>query len=346
MENSKLKVGVYLDKSCINDDFNNNYEIILKKYGYGCVRMNIDDNDFWEKIKELDLFIYRYSIFDESKQIANTILPIIEKNYKIRVIPPQKNCWHYDDKIKEYYLSKCYNLPMVQSWIFWDRKKALEWADKIKYPIVFKLKGGASSINVLLIKSSHQAKRIINKMFTTGIFSNNLPFFSSTRFVDFNIRKWIRNVGRYFYKLIKMEDANLYWQVQKNYVFFQKYLPNNEFDTRVTLIGNRAFAFRRYNRKGDFRSSGSGKKDYDHNKIDLEIIKSAFKINEKFNFTTMAFDFLYNEENKPEFCEMSYTFPDKTIFDLPGYWDIDLLFHPGHFWPQYLILLDELNIPE
>ena len=33
------------------------------------------------------------------------------------------------------------------------------------------------------------------------------------------------------------------WQRKKNYAMFQRFLPGNEYDTRVTVIGNRAFAF-------------------------------------------------------------------------------------------------------
>ena len=346
MEKKEIKIGIYKDQITKTNEFNDNFEKILDYYGYKPIRMNINDPDFWEKVKDLDLFIYRYSVFDDTKQIAETILPIIESHYKIMVIPQQNCCWQYDDKIKEYYLSMCYDLPMVQSWIFWDRKKAIAWSKTANYPLVFKLKGGASSTNVMMVKDKLEAKNLIIKMFSSGIYSNKLPLFKSTRHLDFNIKNWIRNRLRFVYKTMKRKDYNLFWQVNKNYVFFQKYLPNNKFDTRVTLLGDRAFAFRRFNRTGDFRSSGSGQKDYCSDKIDPEIIKTAFKIGSKLKFQSMAFDFLYNEEHKPEFCEMSYTFPDRTIHELPGYWDPELNFHPGQFWPQYLMLKDILNLPD
>ena len=346
MEPSKLKIGILYHKSSKKDSYNDRFAEILNFNKINYCWMNIDDDDFWEKLKTLDLFIFRYLIFDTPKQIADIILPIIEKHYNIKVIPSQINSWHYDDKIKEYYLSMSYNLPMVPSWIFWDRKKTIEWCKTADYPIVFKLKGGASSTNVILVKSKRQAVHLINKMFTSGIKSNKLPFFNSTRYVDFKVNKWIRSIGSYIYKSILMEDATNSWKIHKNYIFFQKYLPNNDFDTRVTIIGNRAFAFMRHNRKGDFRSSGSGIIDYNPKNIDLEIIKTAFEINRKINFQSMAFDFLYNEEHKPEFCEMSYTFVDYLVKNCEGYWDEDLTWHPGHFWPQYLQLMDMLNLPD
>ena len=46
----------------------------------------------------------------------------------------------------------------------------------------------------------------------------------------------------------------------KDYVYFQKFLPNNKYDIRIVVIGDRAFGFIRYNRENDFRASGSGKR--------------------------------------------------------------------------------------
>ena len=87
-----------------------------------------------------------------------------------------------------------------------------------------------------MVKSKRQAVHLINKMFTSGIKSNKLPFFNSTRYVDFKVNKWIRSIGSYIYKSILMEDATNSWKIHKNYIFFQKYLPNNDFDTRVTEL--------------------------------------------------------------------------------------------------------------
>ena len=74
-----------------------------------------------------------------------------------------------------------------------------------------------------------------------------------------------------------------------------KYLPNNTYDTRITIIGERAFGFIRENRYNDFRASGSGKISYDKTAIDLKCVEIAFEISQKLKFQTMAYDFIYNE---------------------------------------------------
>jgi hypothetical protein len=134
------------------------------------------------------------------------------------------------------------------------------------------------------------------------------------------------------------------WQLSKNYVLFQKFLPNNNFDTRVTTIGNRIFASRRFVRENDFRASGNGSTDVDPENIDIRMIKIAQKISKEMNFQTMAYDFLINEEGNPEICEISYTYSDYSITNSPGYWDDNLNWHAGKYWPEYFHIKDILNI--
>ena len=58
----------------------------------------------------------------------------------------------------------------------------------------------------------------------------------------------------------------------------------------------------------------------------------------------MAYDFLFDENNNPQFCEISYTYSDTAIFNCPGYWDSNINWHEGHYWPQYFQLMDALNL--
>lgn len=85
------------------------------------------------------------------------------------------------------------------------------------------------------------------------------------------------------------------------------------------MIGGRAFAFRRLNRVNDFRSSGSGRIDYDINKIDLKIVSKALEISQALGFQSMAYDSLYDENGDVSFCEISYTYVASAIYHCPGY---------------------------
>jgi hypothetical protein len=72
----------------------------------------------------------------------------------------------------------------------------------------------------------------------------------------------------------------------------------------------------------------------------------AFEITKKMKFQSMAYDFLYDPNGNIEFCEASYTYVDEAVYGCNGYWDSNLNWHDGHFWPQYFQLVDLLKLPK
>ena len=78
--------------------------------------------------------------------------------------------------------------------------------------------------------------------------------------------------------------------------------------------------------------------------IDTKKIRLALDISKEMGFQSMAYDMLENEKGEPEFCEISYSYIDNYIHNCPGYWDEDLVWHEGHFWPPYLHLQDLLGV--
>jgi hypothetical protein len=212
---------------------------------------------------------------------------------------------------------------------------------------VFKLKGGAGSQNVLLVRNKRKALGFINQMFSRGIRTERIKDFDATPWHDLGVYRMIRRrVGRVVKGVLnRYVDVELDWQRQKNYVLFQKFLPNNAYDTRVTVLGERAFAYRRFVRKGDFRASGSGNLDTDPSKIDLWCVEIALQVSREMRFQSMTYDFIFDGKNEPHFCEISYTFVDWVVQSCPGYWDTSLRWHEGHLWPQYCHLADALNLP-
>lgn len=318
------------------------YETILDYNGIDTVRLNINESNFWEKVRELDLFIYRWIQIDDHHQIARSIIPVIEKELGVKCFPDTTTCWHYDNKIRQYYLLRGHNFPIVQSYVFYDRVEASRWIKKAKLPVVFKLKAGAGSENVVLIKSTRQGEQIIKKMFGQGI----VPTFNGFGDVYNRFKKSYLNFRHFVGQKLKGRPTSDFWQVHKNYVLFQKFLMNNDYDTRVTVIGSRAFAFRRLNRPNDFRSSGSGRIDYDVDEIDLKFIAKALKISRALNFQSMAYDSLYDDNGDVNFCEISYTYEASAVYRCPGYWDEELRWHEGHYWPQYFQLLDALGVSD
>lgn len=339
-----MKVGLYISKFPeFQTKVNESYKQVLDYNNIDYIELHIDDHDFWEKVKSIDVFVFRWAHVDDHHQLTETILPVIENSLKIKCFPNLNTCWHYDDKIKQFYLFKSFGYPMIESYIFWERENALKWANQASYPVVFKLKGGAGSSNVILIDNITEAEKIIKRMFGKGFSSSfGIPYRGKVGYK--NLENFLRvKIDQYFLNKFRNISSTV-WQLSKNYVLFQKFLPNNTFDTRVTTIGNRAFAYRRFVRDNDFRASGSGKIDYDNFAIDTRLIQIALKISIELKFQSMAYDFLINENNEPEICEISYTFVDEFIYNCPGFWDMNLKWHEGHFWPPFLHMKDVLSL--
>ena len=343
-----MLVGIYSLQDANGRDLavQQTYEKILAHNGIASVRLRAEQPDFLERVRTLSLFIMRFQHHDSDLQRAADLLPVIENHLQVPCFPNQAAAWHYDDKIKQYHLLHSLGFPITQCWIFYDKSAALDWIEHATYPLVFKLRGGAGSSNVLMVKTRETARKLAKRMFGRGIVPEKFLAAGTVRFKHFNPMRELHHMGGNLYRRSKGLDTSPFWQIQKNYILFQKFLPGNTCDTRVTVIGKRAFAFRRLVREDDFRASGSGRIDYDSTQIDLRCIQIAFQTSERMGFQSMAYDFLFNEAGEPEFCEISYTYVSRAVYKCPGFWDPALNWHEGQYWPEYLHLVDALGIQD
>ena len=343
--NNKRLVGIHVDPHNKNSKVINRYKTILDYNGIPYIILDSNKPDFWEQVRELSLFIFHYYGTERQHRMANTIIPIIEEYLKIPCYPNTLMSWLYDDKVREYYFLTQHSLPSIPTWIFWDKKAALQWLKSAQLPVVFKLKSGASDENVVLVNSFLYGRRLINKMFGKGIVSGYVPGLKSRKWLDMWTSERIRQFLGKIRRTIQGEEINLYHQLHRDYVLFQKFLPDNKFDTRIAVIGKRAFGDVRYIRKSDFRASGSWNYSCNPENIDQRCIKIAFEISKRFGFSSMMYDFLFDENNQPSISEISYLQPDWRVWMYPGYWDENMDWHEGRNWLQYLILKDMLNMP-
>ncbi len=339
-----LLIGLHKDQHGRVDPYLQIYEQILDHNGIKHLRLEASQPDFWEIVAKLDLILFHWVYIDRDHQMAETLIPIIEKEMGKRCFPDWNTFWHYNDKIKQYYLLKQHNFPVVKSHIFWDERKAYRWIDSAKFPLVFKLSRGAFSQDVILIKDKKTAKVLISQMFDKGLIPGSLPASGYPKLSD-GYRKF-RNFAWIYKQKLLGKYIHLKWEREKGYVFFQNFLPANPFTTRVTVIGDRAFVFNIKTGENDFRAYDMQQISFDLNAIDLECVKIAFNISNKLRFQCMAYDFLFDQYKNPLVCEMGYTSYALDIYSCPGYFDTALNWHTGHFWPQYLQLVDLLDLPD
>jgi glutathione synthase/RimK-type ligase-like ATP-grasp enzyme len=258
----------------------------------------------------------------------------------IEVFPNLASYWHCDDKIAQHYLLEALDVPRCKTYIFYSRKEGYEWAATAEFPKVFKLRCGSGSTNVQLIRRQRDAERLVRSMFGRGMKATSglVSDLSTKLYKHSKKRDWIATLKRLPATATNVALQALMTPRERGYAYFQDFLPNNEFDTRVTVIGSRAFSFRRFVRPDDFRASGSGRPDHDPDAIDLRCLRLAFETSKRLGSQCMAFDFVFDMNHEPMILEMCYAFVPDFVYECPGSWTPDLVFHPGQRWPQDVML--------
>ncbi len=261
------------------------------------------------------------------------------------VYPDLATCWHYDNKLAGQLLLEAVGAPVARGWSFFEREEAEAFLDSAAWPLVFKLRRGAGGSNVKLLRRGEEALPLIRRSFGRGF-----PAGESTSNVVSSQGRSMRTLAelsallkRLPRGLIKHFRHRFLIPRERGYVYFQEFLPGNRFDTRVTIIGQRAFAFRRWNRPGDFRASGSGRLDYDQEAVDKRCIELAFDVQSRVGAQSLAFDFLMNEQGKPCIVEMSFMYAAFAIRACPGHYDRQLRWHGGSLGAEEAILEDRLH---
>ena len=295
--------------------------------------------DILDQVKGCHGFMWRHGHFPQYRQIARRLLPVLEGDLGLAVYPDQPTCWHYDDKIAQFYLLSAHQIPIPKTWVWYDRDQALAWLPQAPLPLVCKLWSGAGSANVAMIQTLDEAKRLIDRAFGRGLASLN---------AGYDLRVWgvwprMRCAGQVLLKG-KTDLLPRAWELHKGYVLFQEFLPDNPFDTRITVIGNRAFGFRRFNRDGDFRASGSGKLDVDPRQVDPRTVRLACRVAEQLQTQSVAIDGL-RRGDEPVVGEITYAYASWAVRSCPGHWEkqgAELIWKPGPMWPEEAQVADFL----
>lgn len=316
------------------DSFSEHWIKYCKENSIDFKIVNCYDSNIIEQIKDCAVLMWHHShAFYKDMLFAKTLLFSLEQA-GVKVFPNSNTGWHFDDKIAQKYLLEAIDAPLVPSFIFYDKKSAELWAKTTTYPKVFKLRGGAGGEHVSLVKNKQEAYLKIKIAFGKG-------FSQFDRLGNFKERwRKFKNGNDTFFSLFKAlgrliittDFAKMHGK-EKGYVYFQEFIPKNDYDIRLIVIGSKyAYGMKRMNRENDFRASGSSKFVFDE--IPLSVIKTAFITSKKLNLQSIAFDFIFNEDNEPLIIEMSYGFGAKGSSQCKGYWTSNLEWHEKSFNPQ------------
>lgn len=304
--------------------------------------VNCHDSDIMRQLTDCKALMWNHHMGSPKDLLmAKHLLFAVEQAGKV-VFPDYSTNWHFDDKISQKYLLEGLNASLVPSYVFYDKKTAKEWIKSVEFPKVFKLRSGAGASSVRLVKTKRDANRLVRKAFRRG-FSR----FDRWAYLKERIRKVKEGLDspigilKGFGRLFITTDIAKYASKEKGYVYFQDFLPQNDYDIRIVVVSGKAFAIKRLVRHNDFRASGSGFLIYKKEEIDIRAVKAAMEISGKIGAQCLAYDFILDQSGDIKVIEISYAFSADAYDLCEGYWDENMQWHDGPFNP-YGWMVDSL----
>lgn len=302
-------------------------------------------SDIIQQVADCDAFMWHHHHGNYKDVLfAKQLLYSLQMAGK-KVFPDFNTGWHFDDKVGQMYLLEAIGAPLVPSYVFYTKDEALEWIKKTTFPKVFKLRGGAGATNVRLVRTKGEAKRLVKHAFGRGFSQVNRWENLRERYKRWRVGKdtlWgvCKGVARLF---IPTEYARMHAR-EKGYVYFQEFIPNNQFDIRIVVVGNKAFGLKRLVRKNDFRASGSGNIVYNKSEIDERCVKMSFEIAKKLHSQSIALDFVFDRNNEPLVVEISYAYVVRAYYRCEGYWTDDMHWYGGKGFDIEGWMIENLSI--
>ena len=297
--------------------------------------VNCHASDIIEQVRDCDGLMWHHSQLSPADLlVAKGILQALE-HAGIPVFPDWRTAWHFDDKVSQKYLLEALGVPFVPTWVFLNSQSAFEWIETAQFPKVFKLRGGAGSANVRLVRTRTEAGKLVRKAFGRG-FSNYDPWGSlkerwrKVRLGKASPVQILKGVARFLHP----PEFSRVLGRECGYIYFQEFMPGNTSDTRIIVIGDKAFALKRFVRENDFRASGSGNFAYAREEFDERCVQIAFDATQRLSSQCAAFDFVFDTLGDPVIVEISYGFLPEGYDLCTGYWDTGLTWRPGPFNPQ------------
>lgn len=326
-----MKIAIHHRKNGFSEDWIE----YCKKNGIKYKLVNCYDSDIIEQLYDCDALMWHFHQANHKDVLfAKQLIYSLETSGKV-VFPNFNTAWHFDDKIGQTYLLESINAPVVPSYVFYDEKIALEWLNNTEFPKVFKLRCGSGSSQVKFVDNLKEGKKLIYKAFSRGFRQYNAAPNLKERWRKY--REGYTSFFNVFKGLLRFGYTTDFDRVtgnEKGYVYFQDFIPDNDYDIRIIVIDDKAFAIKRMVRKNDFRASGSGHIKYGKENFDDKTVRLSFKIAKKLKSQSLALDFVY-DNGEPKIVELSYGYTKEVYENCNGYWDHNLNWHEEHFNPQH-----------
>jgi glutathione synthase/RimK-type ligase-like ATP-grasp enzyme len=269
---------------------------------------DIHRSSWIEDAAAFDMILWRPLSFPFELEECRRKFYVLERHLGKLCYPSYDEALLYEDKILQYEMLKLRGLPVIDTFISHSADETLGHMQQRSYPAVWKASTGSGSLGVELLRRARPGQRWARKVFSFAGRRTCWPYLA-----------------------------------QKNYVYVQRLVPNQGFDVRVIVIGDKVLGYYRDVPRGEFRASGMGTVRKD--RLPPKAVIIARRAAEALRAPCLGVDMLIDTSGERAFIiEVSSFFqvitPEQLHVDgVPGMLvGDDLEFVPIRVWPQELAL--------
>lgn len=281
-------------------------------------------HDALSRLESFDAVLWHFGNYSLPEMLFARSVLRAASQMGLAVFPDDNTAWHFDDKIAQMVLLRSINAPIPESWFFATLAEALAWIrSECTFPVVAKLKSGSGASNVKLLTGKLEASKYVTRLFSIGFSpSPNVVFKTVSNVRSAHDLKTFVARARRAPEFFRTKMNARRFPREKGYAYFQEFVPNEDFDIKVAVIGDKLSFIGRKTRKGDFRASGGGRPFYDRSLVHPDIIASAFRTSDCLSFQCMGYDYIVDSRSgSGAIVEISYGFSHETLLAANGYWD-------------------------
>jgi len=280
------------------------YRRFLENNGFPHGTYDLHAHDWIERAAGFDAIVNIVSNELDRLEETRVKYHFLESRLGKRCYPSADQVLLYENKSLEAFISAAGDLPFAKTYVSHGRADALALVEQARYPLVSKVNYSAGSMGVELVPDAAKARRIVRQSFS--------------------------RTGRRLY---------VPWRRQKGYVYFQEFVPNDGFDIRVILAGDRAFGYYRRVPRGDFRASGMN--TVERRALPEEAIRVALEVRKRVRSPQLVVDMVHGPDGRYTIIEFSIIcLMDRTdelqVDGVPGAYVIgengEIRFEPGRCW--------------
>jgi len=336
----EVVIGVGTDSACWYEEVVRAFERAREQgAAVRTVLVDLHAHDWVRNARGYDALVWNPQFMGPvSASLFKEKVYFLEKVVGMRIMPNYASAWHFESKVAQSYILSELDVPRPRTIVSFEYEDARETAKTLGLPVVAKRSYGASSENVSLLRTQAELDRYLQREFAQQLWDERKRDAGSPlrAAASAPLSPWLSEKVR----------RTLAGDERHDYVYLQEFIPGNDADLRINVIGRRVDGCWRKNRVNDWRASGSGQivRAYE---LPEDAVALCMSTRERLGADSLAMDVLYRD-GAPVIVEMSYT---ESVSSHPVHWvkepDGSYTRVEGEVWDQELWakhILDEFGL--